>query len=64
MSGVLIPAAELEFVRTIGVGSCGEVYEANWKGTRVACKKIFRTLLHGDALKEFQMETDILKRLR
>jgi serine/threonine protein kinase len=83
-SGILINSSELKIVRTIGSGSCGEVSEANWKGTRVAgtvdsisalfnlilylfvstVKKIFRTLLHGDALKEFQVESDMLRRLR
>lgn len=60
-STVLINPKELEFIKTIGVGSCGEVFEANWRGTRVAVKKIFRTLLHGSSLKEFQMESDILR---
>ncbi len=37
-SAVLIAPSELKYIRTIGTGSCGEVYEANWKGTRVAVK--------------------------
>ena len=63
-SAVLIGSNELTYIKTIGTGSCGEVYEANWKGTRVAVKKIFRTLLHGSSVKEFQMETEMLRRLR
>jgi hypothetical protein len=60
-SGILINPAEIEHGRLIGSGSCGEVSEAMWKGTRVAVKKIFRTLLHGDTAKEFQVESDMLK---
>lgn len=43
MSGVKINPDELEFVRTVGIGSCGEVFEALWKGTRVAVKKVFKS---------------------
>ena len=63
-STVLISSNELTYIRTIGSGSCGEVYEADYKGTRVAVKKIYRSLLHGDSIKEIQMETEILRRLR
>ena len=30
-------------MRTVGTGSCGEVFEALWKGTRVAVKKVFKS---------------------
>ena len=62
--GVLINTKDLRIKRTIGTGTCGEVYEADWRGTRVAVKKIFRTLLHGDTLHEFQVESDMMQRLR
>jgi len=42
-SGVKITPDELQFVRTVGTGSCGEVFEALWKGTRVAVKKVFKS---------------------
>jgi len=63
-STVLINPDELEFVRSIGVGSSGEVYEMLWKSTRVAVKKIFRTVLDGDVAQEFHREMDMLRRLR
>ncbi len=63
-SALLINPSELEIVKTVGVGSCGEVFEAMWRGTKVAVKKIFRTLLHGNSMREFQMESDMLRRLR
>ncbi len=40
-SGILINPTELEYVRTIGVGSCGEVSEYTWRGTTVAGISIF-----------------------
>src|SRR5262249_35441488 len=63
-AGVKIDYKELNFLRRIGLGSCGEVFEATWRGTRVAAKKVFRGLLHGDSLKEFKSETHFLRQLR
>ena len=60
-SMIMVNPGDIKFIRTIGYGTCGEVSEAMWKGTRVAVKRIFRSLLHSDALKEFQAEADILK---
>eukprot|EP01113_Clastostelium_recurvatum_P037621 TRINITY_DN5522_c0_g1_i1.p1 TRINITY_DN5522_c0_g1~~TRINITY_DN5522_c0_g1_i1.p1 ORF type:complete len:888 (-),score=262.81 TRINITY_DN5522_c0_g1_i1:24-2687(-) len=59
-----IPASELTSVRVLGQGSCGEVSEYAWRGTPVAVKKIFRSLLHKDVVHEFQVEAAMLRRLR
>jgi serine/threonine protein kinase len=48
-------------INFLQVVSCGEVHEASWRGTRVAVKKIFRALLHGSSMQEFQMESDMLR---
>jgi hypothetical protein len=60
-SQLLVGPGELQHIRIIGAGSCGEVSECMWKGTRVAVKKIYRSLLHGNTLKEFNVETDMLR---
>jgi predicted Ser/Thr protein kinase len=39
LRGVKIDPKDLRWIRPIGQGSCGEVYEAMWRGTRVAVKK-------------------------
>jgi hypothetical protein len=38
-AGAKIDAKDLRWIRPIGQGSCGDVYEALWRGTRVAVKK-------------------------
>ena len=48
-------------IKVIGKGSCGEVWQAEWNGTTVAVKKIFRALLSNDAAKEFRAEAKILR---
>ncbi|KAL6062440.1 putative serine/threonine-protein kinase drkA, variant 2 [Balamuthia mandrillaris] len=64
LKGMEIDPGELKIMNKVGVGSCGEVYEALWKGTRVAVKKIFRTLIHSDSFNEFKAEALILRNLR
>lgn len=59
-----IDLTQLRVLQTIGSGSCGEVYKATWLGLTVAVKKVFRSLIHENALKEFQAECNIMKRLR
>jgi serine/threonine protein kinase len=59
-----IDITQLRVIQTIGSGSCGEVYKATWLGLTVAVKKVFRSLIHENALKEFQAECNIMKRLR
>lgn len=59
-----IDLTQLRVLQTIGSGSCGEVYKATWLGLQVAVKKVFRSLIHENALKEFQAECNIMKRLR
>jgi hypothetical protein len=56
----IIAPSELHITKLIGRGSCGEVSKGEWHCTPVAIKKIFRSLLHGNALREFLAETDIL----
>ena len=59
-----IDPTQIETIRVIGRGSCGEVSLARWRGGLVACKKIFRTLTKGDAMQEFLSEARILRRVR
>lgn len=59
-----IDTKQLRIIEVIGSGSCGEVYKATWLGLTVAVKKVFRSLIHDSALKEFQAEWNIMKRLR
>lgn len=59
-----IDPASIHILCKISAGSCGEVYKATWLGTTVAVKKIYRSLLHEDAIEEFESETNILKTVR
>jgi len=59
-----IDEEEFTFVRKIGQGACGEVCQYEWKGTPVAVKVIYKSLLHKDTKGEFEKETEILKCLR
>lgn len=59
-----ISVDQLKIIGKIGSGSCGVVFLGQWLGARVAVKKVVMSLLHGDALKEFQAETSMLKKLR
>lgn len=55
---------QIKIIRKIGAGTCGVVFLAQWLGARVAVKKVVMSLIHGDAWKEFQAETSMLKKLR
>ncbi|XP_057977946.1 serine/threonine-protein kinase EDR1 isoform X2 [Malania oleifera] len=48
----------------IGLGSYGEVYQADWNGTEVAVKKFLDQDFSGAALAEFRREVRIMRRLR
>ncbi|XP_048137435.1 serine/threonine-protein kinase EDR1 [Rhodamnia argentea] len=48
----------------IGLGSYGEVYNADWNGTEVAVKKFLDQDFSGAALDEFRREVRIMRRLR
>ncbi|KAL3843986.1 hypothetical protein ACJIZ3_001389 [Penstemon smallii] len=48
----------------IGLGSYGEVYNADWNGTEVAVKKFLDQDFSGAALDEFKREVRIMRRLR
>lgn len=37
---IQIDAKELVYLRQLGTGSCGEVWEGMWRGTSVAIKKV------------------------
>ncbi|KYR02832.1 SMAD/FHA domain-containing protein [Tieghemostelium lacteum] len=55
---------ELTYVKVLGSGACGKVSLFEWKGTPVAVKVIYKSLLHKDKKGEFEKETQILKCLR
>eukprot|EP01130_Rhizamoeba_saxonica_P013825 TRINITY_DN5942_c0_g1_i1.p1 TRINITY_DN5942_c0_g1~~TRINITY_DN5942_c0_g1_i1.p1 ORF type:complete len:739 (+),score=139.65 TRINITY_DN5942_c0_g1_i1:112-2217(+) len=55
---------EIYISQRIGKGTCGIVHLATWNGTHVAVKKIFRSLLHADKIKEFTQEARLLGGLR
>ncbi|KAG6775187.1 hypothetical protein POTOM_018621 [Populus tomentosa] len=55
---------DLVFGERIGLGSYGEVYNADWNGTEVAVKKFLDQDFSGAALDEFKREVRIMRRLR
>eukprot|EP00268_Persea_americana_P004618 TRINITY_DN1148_c0_g2_i4.p1 TRINITY_DN1148_c0_g2~~TRINITY_DN1148_c0_g2_i4.p1 ORF type:complete len:998 (+),score=218.27 TRINITY_DN1148_c0_g2_i4:146-3139(+) len=59
-----IPWENLHIGERIGLGSCGEVYRADWHGTEVAVKKFLDQDFSGDALEQFRSEIKIMLRLR
>ncbi|KAH7651963.1 sterile alpha motif and leucine zipper containing kinase AZK protein [Dioscorea alata] len=59
-----IPWEDLQIGERIGLGSCGEVYRAEWNGTEVAVKKFLNQDLSGDAVEQFKCEVRIMLRLR
>ncbi|CAN7096846.1 unnamed protein product [Brassica rapa subsp. narinosa] len=59
-----IPWKDLVIGERIGLGSYGEVYNADWNGTEVAVKKFLDQDFSGAALAEFRREVRIMRRLR
>ncbi|KAI3725767.1 hypothetical protein L1987_65559 [Smallanthus sonchifolius] len=59
-----IPWEDLVIGERIGLGSYGEVYNADWNGTEVAVKKFLDQDFSGAALAEFRREVRIMQRLR
>ncbi|XP_022719233.1 serine/threonine-protein kinase EDR1-like isoform X1 [Durio zibethinus] len=59
-----IPWEDLDIGERIGLGSYGEVYNADWNGTEVAVKKFLDQDFSGAALAEFKREVRIMRRLR
>ncbi|XP_054810889.1 serine/threonine-protein kinase EDR1-like isoform X2 [Prosopis cineraria] len=59
-----IPWEDLVLGERIGLGSYGEVYQADWNGTEVAVKKFLDQDFSGAALAEFKREVRIMRRLR
>ncbi|KAF6163032.1 hypothetical protein GIB67_004216 [Kingdonia uniflora] len=59
-----IPWEDIHIGERIGLGSCGEVYRADWNGTEVAVKKFLDQDFSGDALEQFRCEVKIMLRLR
>eukprot|EP00736_Rhodelphis_marinus_P006471 Rmarinus@m.30068 len=54
----------VQFVKKIGCGSFGEVYEANWQGVRVAAKRVFSHNVDNTAFQLFMKEVNIMSQLR
>jgi hypothetical protein len=55
---------EITLGERIGIGSYGEVYRGEWRGTEVAVKRFLNQDISGEALEEFISEVRIMKRLR
>eukprot|EP00899_Mesostigma_viride_P006497 jgi/Mesvir1/15849/Mv03397-RA.1 len=59
-----IDVRDIEYGKRIGIGSFGEVYRADWKGSDVAVKKLIDIELTDQLLAEFKAEVAIMKKLR
>lgn len=61
----LIPWEEIELGRSIGSGSYGEVFRAQWKHTDVAVKRIshINESLTGVSLRSLCLQADVLGRV-
>ncbi|MED6152547.1 putative serine/threonine-protein kinase sis8 [Stylosanthes scabra] len=59
-----IPWEEITLGERIGLGSYGEVYRGEWRGTEVAVKRFLDQDISGESLEEFKSEVQIMKRLR
>ena len=60
-----IDASELKFGRRLGAGAYGEVYEAQWRRSRVAVKRLFGSHSVEDReVQQFFAEMDILSNAR
>ncbi|GMH31601.1 hypothetical protein Nepgr_033445 [Nepenthes gracilis] len=55
---------EITLGERIGLGSYGEVYHGDWRGTEVAVKRFLDQDFYGRSLAEFGSEVCIMKRLR
>lgn len=55
---------EITVGERIGLGSYGEVYRGDWRGTEVAIKRFLDQDIYGESLEEFKSEVHIMKRLR
>ncbi|KEH26929.1 putative protein kinase TKL-CTR1-DRK-2 family [Medicago truncatula] len=55
---------EITLGERIGLGSYGEVFHGEWRGTEVAVKRFLNQDISGEALEEFISEVRIMKRLR
>ncbi|XP_059667494.1 serine/threonine-protein kinase CTR1 isoform X2 [Cornus florida] len=59
-----IPWSDLVLKESIGTGSFGRVYRADWNGSDVAVKILMEQEFHADRVKEFLREVAIMKGLR
>jgi serine/threonine protein kinase len=60
-----VDASELKFGRRLGAGAYGEVYEAEWRRSRVAVKRLLTAApLEEKAVREFFAEMEILSNAR
>ena len=58
-----IPISELKNLKQIEKGSFGVIYEAVWRGTKIAVKKL-PTTMTDKQLNEFYQEADLMRSLR
>ncbi|KAI4351011.1 hypothetical protein L6164_005405 [Bauhinia variegata] len=59
-----IPWEEITLGERIGLGSYGEVYRGEWRGTEVAVKRFLDQDISGESLEEFKSEVQLMKRMR
>ena len=62
--GFHINYSEIKFSKKIGAGAFGEVWSAEWAGTKVAVKKILKADISEDDLAEFSQEILLMSKLR
>eukprot|EP01137_Pigoraptor_chileana_P014640 Opistho-2@69515 len=60
----LVPSAEIRLGVKLGSGASGEMYKADWKGMKVAVKKLFRQKMDDTALEDWKTELSILSQIR
>ena len=56
-----IKASELTYIKRIGGGCFGSVYEGECRGMPVAIKKLFKQDLSSKALTEFKQEVEVCR---
>lgn len=59
-----ITFSELQFGKLLGKGSQGEVFQASWRGSNVAVKKIDTRKIDAEVIREFCKEAEIMRTLR
>ncbi|GFH25143.1 mitogen activated protein kinase kinase kinase 3, partial [Haematococcus lacustris] len=59
-----IDPGELVFGQRLGMGSFGEVFRGEWRGTEVAIKRLLEHTLSDSSMRDFKAEVSILSRVR